>query len=218
MKAIVLGATGLVGSEIVRQLLADEDVERVVTLVRRRSETSHVKLEEHVVNFDAPETFAGRVRGDALFSALGTTIGKAGSQAAQYLVDHTYQLRVAELAARNGVGSYVLVSAMGADPASRFFYPRMKGELERDVEALPFRKVAILRPGFLDGPRIEKRRGERFALAVLRPLPQWRFLAAVRPIQASVVARASIVVAREPQRGVHRYDAAQLFELGAGAG
>jgi uncharacterized protein YbjT (DUF2867 family) len=119
--AVVLGATGLVGSELVRLLLADERFASVVTLGRRRTGLAHAKLREHVVDLDAPASYGGLVTGDVLFSALGTTIRAAGSQEAQYRVDHGYQLHVAEAAARNGVPACVLVSSASASPGPRIF-------------------------------------------------------------------------------------------------
>lgn len=213
--AIVLGATGLVGSALVRRLLADERFGSVRTLVRRPAGTRDARLEEHVVDFDAPGSWSGLVRGDVLFSALGTTLRAAGSQEAQRKVDHGVQLRVAEAARRNGVETYVLVSAAGASPASRIFYSRMKGELERDVEALRFPRARILRPGLLDGERREVRSGERWALRLLRPLAPV-LPASARPIRVEVVARAAIAAALDPAPGARRYEAGELFRLGAG--
>jgi uncharacterized protein YbjT (DUF2867 family) len=148
-----------------------------------------------------------------LFSALGTTLRAAGSQAAQYRVDHGYPYRVAEAARRNGVGTVVLVSSGGASPRSRIFYSRMKGELERDVEALGFARTRILRPGLLDGARREDRPGERWALRLLRPLAPV-LPAGARPIPVGAVARAAVAAALDPAPGTRRYEAAELFRLG----
>jgi uncharacterized protein YbjT (DUF2867 family) len=170
-RAVVVGATGLVGAELVRLLLADPRFAAVTVLVRRAGAAPRdAKLSEHVVDFDAPDAWAPLVRGDVLFSALGTTIRAAGSQAAQYRVDHGYQHAAARAARGNGVPAYVLVSSAGASPRSRIFYSRMKGELERDVEALGFERTRILRPGMLDGDRREHRTGEQLVLRMLRPL------------------------------------------------
>jgi uncharacterized protein YbjT (DUF2867 family) len=213
VNAIVIGATGLVGSALVRQLLADERFASVVALGRRPTGVAHGKLREHVVDFDAPASFRARVRGDVLFSALGTTLRTAGSQGAQYRVDHGYQLRVAEAARANGVGTYVLVSSAGASPRARLFYSRMKGELERDVEALRFPRTRILRPGLLDGEREEHRAGERWALRLLRPLGPV-LPASARPIRVETVARAAIAAALDRGPGARRYEAGELFRLG----
>ncbi len=217
-RAVVVGATGLVGAELVRQLLADERFAAVATLVRRAGASpAPPRLVEHVVDFDAPDAWAPLVAGDVLFSALGTTIRAAGSQAAQYRVDHGYQLAAARAARATRVPTYVLVSSAGASPRSRIFYSRMKGELERDVEALALERTRILRPGMLDGERREHRTGERLALRLLRPLSPI-LPAPARPIHATVVARAAIAAALDPAPGVVRYEAADLFRLGSAAG
>jgi uncharacterized protein YbjT (DUF2867 family) len=213
-EAVVIGATGLVGSELVRQLVGDERFTSVVALGRRPVGVRHPRLREHVVDFDSPASLAAHVRGDVLFSALGTTLRAAGSAGAQRRVDHGYQHRAAEAARRNGVETYVLVSAAGASPRSRVFYSRMKGELERDVEALGFPRTRILRPGLLDGERQERRPGERLALRILRPLSPV-LPAPARPIPVAAVARAAIAAALDPAPGTVRYEARDLFRLGA---
>lgn len=214
MKAILVGATGLVGSHLLRLLLADDRFDAVVALGRRPAGPPHPKLADHVVDFEAPASFADLVRGDVLFSALGTTLRAAGGQDAQYRVDHGYQHRVAAAGRRNGVETLVLVSSAGASPRSRIFYSRMKGELERDVEALGFPRTRILRPGLLDGARREARAGERWALRVLRPLAPV-LPASARPIPAAAVARAAIRAALDPAPGCVRYEAGALFAAGA---
>lgn len=231
LTALVLGATGLVGSELLRQLLLDERCSRVIALGRRDPGLEHEKLESRVIDFEDPASWRSSIQGDVLFSALGTTIKNARSQSAQHKVDYTYQLRVAEAAAQAGVDTYVLVSATGASPQSLLFYSRMKGELERDVTALGFRRVCILRPGLLRGPRREKRPGEQFAAATLRHLPAWSSLAKVRPIDASTLAHAAITVTFSEGTGSPSrprlsllpgssfppevYEAADLFRLGS---
>ncbi len=214
-RVVLIGATGLVGSALLRLLLDDDRVASVAVLGRRKTGVAHAKLAEHVIDFDAPASWTNGVSGDALFSALGTTLKTAGSEAAQYRVDHDYQLRAAEAARRNGVPAYVLVSASGSSPGSRIFYSRMKGELERDVEALGFERTRILRPGLLDGDRKEDRPAERWTLRVARPLAAL-LPASVRPIRAEVVARAALAAAFDPSPGLARYEGRALFALGEG--
>lgn len=212
-RAVIIGATGLVGSELLRQLLVDARFTTVVVLGRRSTGVTHGKLREHVIDFDAPASWSELVTGDVLFSALGTTLRAAGTPAAQFKVDHTYQYRVAEAARRHGVHTYVLVSSGGASPRSRIFYTRMKGELERDVEGLRFARTRILRPGLLDGERREVRAGEQWVLRVLRPLgPVLPY--SLKPIPAAIVARAAIAAAFDPAPGTVRYEARELFRLG----
>jgi len=214
MKATIIGATGLVGSYLLRLLLDDARFTSVSALGRRATGVAHPKLLDAVVDLRAPGTFAALAAGDVLFSALGTTIRAAGSEAAQYEVDHDYPLEVARAARRNGVPALVVVSSAGASPRSRIFYSRMKGELERDLEALGFERLRLLRPGPLDGERRERRAGERWALRVLRPLAPV-LPAAARPVHAVVVARAAVRAALDPTPGCVRVEAGELFRLGA---
>src|SRR5215213_7489402 len=129
MTAIVIGATGLVGSELTKLLSANEQFDRIKVFTRRPLEVKHPKIEEYVINFDYPDQWKGLVTGDVLFSALGTTLKQAGSKGAQFKVDYKYQYNFAKAASENGVANYVLISAAGASPSSRIFYSRMKGNL-----------------------------------------------------------------------------------------
>jgi uncharacterized protein YbjT (DUF2867 family) len=213
--ALIIGATGLVGSHLLRQLLEDERFGSVTVFTRRSTGVRHPRLHEHVVSFDDIASWRDRVTGDVLFSALGTTISAAGSRDAQWRVDHTYQLETARAAAANGVATCVLVSAAGAAADSRVFYSRMKGELERDIAALGFRHLHILRPGLLAGPRAEKRAGERIAGRMLRALNAVGLFRKYRPIHADVVARAMIRASMRPER-VRILAPDELFDIAAG--
>lgn len=212
-EAVVVGATGLVGREIVALLLDDARYTRVRVLVRRATGVTHDKLDEHLVDFDAPASWTALVTGDVVFSALGTTLKAAGSKDAQYRVDHTYQLVTAQAARSNGVPCFVLISAHGASPDSAIFYSRMKGELERDVRALGFPRTRILRPGLLSGDREERRTGEKLALALLRPLAPL-LPAQARPISVKTVARVAVRAAGDESPGAIDYAPADLFRLG----
>ena len=189
--ALVIGATGLVGAELVSQLLADGAYGRVIAFTRRDTGLEHDKLTTHIIDFDDRDAWAPLVRGHVLFSTLGTTAKVAGSKEAQFRIDHDYQLWFAEAARDNGVESLVLVSAMGADANSVVFYSRMKGQLERAVRALEIPRTVILQPGMLDGPRKEKRPAERLALGVMRNMPAWALPPAARPVHARIVAAAA---------------------------
>ena len=188
MKAILLGATGAVGRDLVRQLLQDDSFTELYLLVRRIPEgLSSSKLRIEVLDFEQPDQWPELPEADVLFSSLGTTLRDAGSQAAQYRVDYGYQYEVACRAAARGVPHYILVSSWGAKPKARSFYSRMKGELEEAVQALPFRRISILRPPLLLRPG-STRGGERLAAAVLRGLGALGLLRAFRPMPTSVVA------------------------------
>jgi putative NADH dehydrogenase with NAD(P)-binding domain protein len=202
MKAILLGATGAVGRDLVRQLLQDDRFTELYLLVRRIPEgLSSPKLRIQVLDFDQPDQWPEPPEADVLFSSLGTTLRDAGSQAAQYRVDYGYQYEVARRAAARGVPHYVLVSSWGAKPKARSFYSRMKGELEEAVQALPFRHISILRPPLLLRPG-STRSGERLATAVLRGLSTLGLLRAFRPMPTSVVARCMHALSTSQYSGI----------------
>lgn len=213
--ALVIGATGLVGRQLVELLLHDEHWQRVVCFLRRSTGLQHEKLEEHIISFDASDTWRHLVKGDVLFSALGTTLKKAGSKEAQYKIDHTYQYQFAQAAAHNGVERYVLVSAANASLNSFFFYSRMKAELERDVQQLSFKYLGILRPGLLAGNRAEERTGEKLALKISKGLHKLPLLGFLKPIEGKDVAKAMIQVAEKEKEQVRIYSMQELFDYAA---
>lgn len=200
--ALLIGATGLVGDHLLRQLLLDERFDRLKVFVRRPTGYQSPKLEEHVVDFDQPQAWREALTGDVLFSTLGTTLKQAGSQEAQYKVDYTYQYRTAQAAATAGVSSFVLVSSAGADADSFVFYNRMKGELERDIKRLPFRRIRILQPGVLAGGRAQVRLGEKIGLVLASVVGAVPPLRGYRPIHARVVAQAMINAALDETPGI----------------
>ncbi|HBX67596.1 MAG TPA: NADH-quinone oxidoreductase subunit F, partial [Balneolaceae bacterium] len=166
--AIVIGATGLVGSHLLNQLLEDDRYQKVKVFHRRSTGIEHEKLEEHIINFDDIDSWKSRLTGDELYSALGTTIKKAGSQEAQYTIDYTYQYETAKAAAENGVNKYSLCSSTGADSSSKVFYSRLKGELDDAVKKLPFEVITIMRPSILAGERDESRLGESIGMFFMK--------------------------------------------------
>ena len=190
--AIVIGATGLIGSSLLDQLLEDETYSKIKIFHRRSTGVSHPKISEEVVDFDRIDEWEKQIDGDVLFSAMGTTIKKAGSKKAQYKIDFTYQYEVAKAAANNLVESYVLVSSSGANAKSKIFYSKIKGELDDAVMELPFKKIIIMRPSILAGNRKENRTGEKIGLALARGLTKIPGLKKYKPIKGETVAKAMI--------------------------
>ena len=206
-RLMVVGATGLVGGEVLKLALADPTVQQVVAPTRRAL-PAHAKLLNPVVDFDALPADADWWAVDAVVCALGTTIKKAGSQAAFTRVDHDHPLRVAELARSHGAQAYALNSALGADPDSRVFYSRTKGELEHDLKALGYPSLTFVRPGLIGGERKEVRPAEQLGVTVsqwLRPLlpARYRVVPAERIafhlLQSAIAARPGVRVLMSEQ-------------------
>lgn len=201
MKAIIIGATGAVGKDLLQQLLCDENYDSVVAFVRRDLGVIHDKLTVHTIDFEHVEQWQEAVRGDVLYSCLGTTLKQAGGKRPQWRVDYDYQLEFAKIAARNGVEHYALVSSMGANSNSMNFYMKMKGALEDAVRQLPFRHVVIVQPPSLirkDSDRF----GERVSVSILQGLNRIGILRGFRPIGTEVVARAMRTLVASGQSGV----------------
>ncbi|MDO9154437.1 MAG: NAD(P)H-binding protein [Paludibacter sp.] len=211
MKAIVIGSTGMVGTELIKLLIKSDQYSEVVSLVRRKTNINHPKLSEHVVNFDLPLNWSHLVQGDVLFSSMGTTLAQAGNKAAQFLIDFTYQYNVAEAAAKNGVKRYVLISSAGANELSPIFYSRMKGKLDAAVQLLPFEKINILRPGQLYGERENNRPFEKIAVDLMFFLNKLHIFTKYKPIHAAEVAKAMINIAKKDISAIYTLN--QLFEL-----
>lgn len=195
--ALLLGATGLVGGHCLELLLGSDRYRRVVVLGRRRLDRRLPRLEQHQVDFDRLAEHAALFRVDDVYCCLGTTIARAGSQEAFRRVDHDYVVEAARLASDAGAEQFLLVSALGADPGSRVFYNRVKGETEAAVKRFSFRALWILRPSLLLGERAEFRLGERIAAQASR-LVQWLLVGRLRryrPVPADDVAAAMLRLA-----------------------
>lgn len=204
---LVLGATGLVGRECVRLLVADGAFSRVVVIARRSLEPDvHAdKIETHVVDLEQLEDHGRLFAVDAIICALGTTMKHAGTQERFRRVDFDYPLTAARLGLAHGARHFLVVSALGADPRSRIFYNRVKGELEQAIMALPYESVTIVRPSLLLGPRHELRPMESLG-KVLRFLPLRR----IKPVPARAVATALVAAARDARPGTRIVESDEL--------
>lgn len=214
---LVLGATGQVGGQLLRLALAHPQVGRIVAPTRRllgAPDAFGPRLANPVVDFERLPAEVDWWRADAAICALGTTVKQAGSQAAFRRVDHDYLVASAGLARQAGTPAFALNSSLGADPDARNFYLRVKGETERDIGALGFASLTIVRPSLLDtGPRPDFRLGETVGLAaakLLRPLIPRRY----RPVPVAAVAEVMIEAALRAEPGMRVFESDAL----AGAG
>lgn len=207
-RAIVIGATGLVGRALTDQLAEADHIAQVITLTRRPAEHASARVDNHVVDFDRLENHGDLFKADLLFSCLGTTRKQAGSLAAQRQVDVDYQYLAAQLAAANGVGHYLLVSSSGADRDSNNPYLQMKGELEDRIRGLSFARISIFQPSLLLGSRTDFRPAEKLASWFLPSLCRLPGLRRFRPITGAEVAAKLVQVSQKsgPGRELFRLD------------
>jgi len=210
MKALIIGATGATGKDLVTQLLADDTYSEVHCFVRKPLTLTHPKLHTHVVDFETPEVWADLLRGDVAFSCLGTTLAAAGSKEAQWRVDYDYQYNFAEHCRNNGVPTFVLISAAGAKAPSKLFYNRMKGQLEDAVKELEFPRLLIFQPSVLIRSNSD-RSGENFTVKAFKFLNKLGILKRYRPMPTSVLAekmRKEVAIA---PKGVHTFTLDEIF-------
>ncbi len=214
--ALIIGATGLVGGHCLSTLLDGGPYERVIAFTRRPLGREHPRLVQTLVDFDKLEDLEPFPAAD-VFCAMGTTIGKAGSQHAFLKVDFEYPRIVAERAAAAGAKQFLLVSSVGADPQSSNFYLRVKAQLEKAVNARAFEAVHIFRPSGLIGTRPETRLVETLGVGAAR-VAQFAMagkLRKYRPIEAATVAKAMVAAAKEGKPGRHIYHYDEILSLAA---
>jgi len=212
MKALIIGATGATGKDLVQKLSQDKDFEEIHAFVRKPVESTYEKVKFHVVNFEKPEEWKDLVKGDVAFSCLGTTLKDAGSKEAQRKVDFDYQLQFAKTAKENGVEDFVLVSAYGANPNSKIFYSRMKGELEEEVKKLHFNKITIFQPGMLERKNTD-RTGEVLGARIIKFINKFGVLESQKPLPTEVLAQALVNSSKIKSYGYSKIKLGSIFSF-----
>jgi uncharacterized protein YbjT (DUF2867 family) len=201
MHALVIGATGATGKDLLDLLLKDNTFHQIDIFVRRDLDVQHEKLKIHVIDFDQSEQWKHLVKGDVLFSCLGTTLKAAGSKEAQWKVDYDYQYQFAKFARENHVNNYVLVSSGFSSSHSVFFYTKMKGQLEEAVKALGFPSLTIFNPPVL----IRKNSDRTMEVAGLKAIQFFNQIGILRsqePLPTEVLAQAMINSAKTKENGI----------------
>lgn len=213
--AIIVGASGLVGGHCLNFLLSNPVYTKIVSLGRKKLAVESEKLEQYQVDFDKYRSFAPYIQGEDLFITLGTTMAKAGSKEAFRKVDYDYVLNIARAAHDNGVNQLFLVSSVGADKNSLFFYSRVKGELEEAIKKMDFWSIHIFRPSILLGERPESRFGESAAKVIGKGLDfvLGGLLTKYKPVEADVVAKAMVNAAQNLKQGFHLYPSHWLQDM-----
>ena len=198
--ALVIGATGATGRELVNKLLIDDEFSHVTIFVRNAPAIKHKKLKINVIDFKDLEKYKDLIKGDILFSALGTTKKDAGGKDEQYEIDYTYQYEFAKIAAENGLANYSLVSSVGANSKSSFFYPKMKGKLEEAVKKLDFKKIDIFQPPMLIRQPDLMREGEKSGIKILNRLNKIGILKSQKPLAVETLAEKMLEIAKTPSK------------------
>jgi uncharacterized protein YbjT (DUF2867 family) len=208
--ALVIGGSGLVGKEVISELIASDKYTEVIALTRKPLDWAHPKLSSVVFDFDHPDD--ATVWADDIFCCLGTTMKKAGSKDAFYRVDYTYPVEIAQLGFQNGAKRFAIVTAMGSDSKSIFYYNRVKGDVETTLKNIGFEALLIFRPSLLLGKRSESRVGEQIGEALsklLRPLIPSKY----RAIEAYKVAKAMVTITASNVKGTLVYESDVMQEF-----
>lgn len=214
MKALIAGATGLVGSHLLHLLLKDPYYEKIWVLTRRSLKIQNKKIEEIVSDFNDLEGTLGEVETNHVFCCLGTTMKKAGSREAFRKVDFEFPLEIARIMHSKGASKFLLISAIGASSNSMFFYNQVKGEVEEALQKLNYPALLIFRPSLLLGDRSEERTGEDVAKKIYRYI-DWLFIGPFKKykgIPAESVAAAMLKKAKTEQPGTVILESDQIME------
>ena len=213
--ATVIGATGLVGGELLSLLLDDDYFGKVRILVRRPFMMNHAKLEKKLVDFsDGDSMLVALDDSDAVFCAIGTTLKKVkGNKAAYRKIDYDIPVHVAQYCKIMNCKSYILVSAAGADSKSKNFYLKLKGEVEDIVRKVGLESTHIMRPSILLGKRNEFRFGERITIPLVKKI-SFLLPSKYKPIEARDVAKAMLAAAKKQENGFFVCEYKQMKRLG----
>lgn len=213
-KALIIGATGLVGGYCLERLLEASQYTEVIDLVRKPCNLDHPKLREVLTDFQNVGDLLSTVEVDDVFCCLGTTIKKAGSRESFREIDFELVFNIAEIMRDLGAQQFLVISAMGANKRSKVFYNQVKGEMEEALQMLGYPSLRIIRPSLLLGPREEFRLGEKIGV-ILTPLLKLVLVGGMkkyRPVEAESVAAFMVKIASEtPNSGVHIYESDVLY-------
>jgi len=214
--AIIIGSTGLIGSQLLDILLENTYYDSVITFVKRDAGKEHAKLTQHIIDFDKPESYQDLVVGDDFFCTIGTTIKKVGTKEAFRKVDFEYPQQFASFAIKNNVKQFLIISSLGADKASGNFYLKTKGEIEDFLKFSSFESVAVVRPSLLLGHRNEFRLTEKTAALVMK-IFSFLFIGSIRkykPIESETVAKALFRIAQKNLKGFTIYESDEVQQIG----
>lgn len=213
--ALIIGATGLIGSQLLKLLLESNDYDKVVAFVKRDIGFHHPKLIQHSIDFNKPETYQSLIVGDDFFCTIGTTIKKAGSQDAFRKVDFEYPKQFASIAIQNKMTQFLIISSLGANKNSGNFYLKTKGEIEDYLKSCSFESCIVLRPSILLGLREEFRIGEKVGTFLMRLFSFILVgkLKRYKPIESETVAEVMMTIAQNNYKGFHIIESDEIQQI-----
>jgi uncharacterized protein YbjT (DUF2867 family) len=214
-KVIILGASGLVGSEVLKLALNNNEFDEVKIFVRKPLPIKNPKLTQILTNFDELDLIKSEINAEIIFCCLGSTKSKTPNLQDYKKIDHDYPLYFAKEGLKNNLSQFHIISALGANPNSSNFYTKLKGEIEDALKGINIPSLYIYRPSFLVGKRKEKRPLEKIALLIMRlinPLLMGR-LKKYQTIDASIIAKAMINESIKNKRGIFVLESDKIKEL-----
>ena len=203
MNALILGATGLVGHELLELLVMDKRFEKIDLLSRRELDMREITVTNHVVDFSNLTELPIHHSIDVLFIAFGTTMKKAGSKIKQLEIDVDIPSLVMKLSKQFGIDRCVLISALGVSKNSPFFYSRMKAQLDENARNIGFKQLILIKPSILEGPRLEKRNAEKFSIVMGNLIGKTGLINKYRPVESIDVAKSMIQSLFDLPNGIH---------------
>jgi uncharacterized protein YbjT (DUF2867 family) len=214
-KAIIIGASGLIGSELVKLVTKNDHFSELVLISRRPLVNSNNKVRQLVIHFDQLRDISSEISGEVIFSCLGTNKGKTPDSADYRKIEHDYTLNIANIGLSNNVRQYHFVSSLGADPTSSSSYLKLKGEVEDDLKKLTFNSLHLYQPSYLTGDRVEKRLDDKLMRPLMSVLDKFLIgsLGKYKSISAEVVARAMVHQCLENKKGVFTYPSNIIKQL-----
>jgi uncharacterized protein YbjT (DUF2867 family) len=214
-KVLIVGASGLIGSALLAELIRSQDISEITILVRKSMGVSNPKLTELVINFDEISKYASDIKGDIIYCCIGTTKSKTPNPQNYRKIDLEYPLSLAKIGLENGITQFHIVSSLGANPQSKNTYLKLKGELENELKKLNIKSLHIYQPSFLDGKRKESRPLEKIMMPIMKLLNPILVgsIENYRSIKASEVAKAMINQSKKELMGIFTYPSKQIKQL-----
>ena len=214
-RAIIIGASGLIGKELLTLLLNHQEFESIKVYVRKPLNIQHHKLTEIITDFSKIQELRNGIDGDVIFCCLGSTKSKTPNLNDYRKIDHDYPLFFAKEGLKNGLSQFHLISALGADAKSSNFYTKMKGETEDELKQLSIPSIYIYQPSFLTGNRTENRPLEKVVLFLMKLIDPLLLggLKKYQSINAITVAKAMINESIKNKKGIFVHKSDQIKEL-----